>query len=110
MVVAQDEIGRVYTDSADNRVSAEAVLWGALQAQRNDFRRDQQFGRYRVDFYSEAAHLAVQIDRGERRGDETVRSRDLRLEALGIRVVHIPCTEVLKDVNSVIESLSPPSR
>ena len=105
MSVVQDGIGRIYADSSNNRVSALAMLWGALEARGTDFRRDQQFGRYHIDFYSPEARLAVQIDRGADRYDEIAKARDLRLEALGIRVMHIPPVEVLRDVANAVNTI-----
>jgi very-short-patch-repair endonuclease len=106
MVVAQDEIGRIYTDSNESRASAVAMLWGALEARGADFQRDHQFGRYKVDFYSQASHLAVQIDAVDNQQDDIARERDLRLEALGIRVIRIPSVAVLSDLGSVVRSIS----
>jgi very-short-patch-repair endonuclease len=108
MVVAQDEIGRIYTDSSESRVSAVAMLWGALEARGDSFQRDQQFGRYKVDFYSPDAHLAIQVDAGEGLRDEGSRQRDLRLQALGIRVVHIPSVAVLSDLSGAVKTITAP--
>jgi very-short-patch-repair endonuclease len=105
MSVVQDGIGRIYSDSSNNRESALAMLWGALQAHGTDFQRNQQFGRYHIDFYSQDARLAVQVDRGAARYDDVARARDLRLEALGIRMLHIPPVEVLRDINNAIETI-----
>ena len=109
MVVAQDEIGRIYTNSDESRASAVAMLWGALEARGEDFQRDHQFGRYRVDFYSPSSHLAVQVDAADSRRDDVARERDLRLEALGIRVMRVSSVAVLSDIGAVVKAINAPA-
>ena len=46
---------------------SEAVLWRALRANRFQglrFRRQHPFGPYILDFYCDAAKLAVEVDGG----------------------------------------------
>ncbi len=83
----------------------ERLLWNALRrSQRNGlhFRRQQIAGDFILDFYCDAARLAIELDgtshdlSGER--DE---SRDAELARLGIAVLRIPNDDLMKDPDSV---------
>lgn len=109
MHIAQDETGRIYTDSGDGEASASAAtqLWGALRSRRpggQSFERDQMLGRYPVDFYAREAKLAIQIQADEL-SESDARIRDVRLEALGIRVVRVSSVEVMRDVAAVVQAI-----
>ena len=81
------------------------MLWNALRrSQRNGlhFRRQQIAGDFILDFYCDAARLAIELDgtshdlSGER--DE---SRNAELLRLGIAVVRIANDDLMKDPDSV---------
>jgi very-short-patch-repair endonuclease len=81
------------------------MLWNAIRrSQRNGlhFRRQQIAGDFILDFYCDAARLAIELDgtshdlSGER--DE---SRDAELLRLGIAVVRIANDDLMKDPDSV---------
>lgn len=73
---------------------AERRLWAALRRSKAGglhFRRQQIVGKYVVDFYCDAARLAIELDGGphHHRGDSDLR-RDLDLERVGVAVIRIP--------------------
>ncbi|HET7460583.1 MAG TPA: endonuclease domain-containing protein [Longimicrobium sp.] len=88
---------------------AEAVLWKEFRDGRFDgvpIRRQHTVGRFILDFYAPAHHLAIEID-----GDihDAQQERDAaRTEALaerGIRVIRFRNDEVLGNLNAVLERL-----
>lgn len=73
---------------------AERLLWTVLrrnQAEGLHFRRQQVIGKYVVDFYCDAARLAIELDGAPHnmRADFDVR-RDAELERLGVSVIRMP--------------------
>ncbi len=87
---------------------AEERLWGALRGRRLDrikFRRQAPVGRYIADFVCAEAMLIVEID-GSQHADSTY---DLeRAEVLkqhGFRILRFWNDEVLRELNSVCETI-----
>jgi len=83
----------------------EAALWKALRGNKINglhFRRQQVVGKYIVDFYCEAARLAIELDGLSHvlRSDLDTR-RDAALSDLGIRVLRIPNHIILGDLDLV---------
>ncbi|MDB5691357.1 MAG: hypothetical protein JWO81_420 [Alphaproteobacteria bacterium] len=85
----------------------EVLLWRELRQRPEGFkfRRQHPAGPYVLDFYCEAARLAVEVD-GEAhdRGDmpERDNERDEWLRVAGIRSLRVPAREVLQDVEAVM--------
>ena len=89
---------------------AERALWEKLRGHRLDgfhFRRQQVVAGYIVDFYCDAARLAVEVD-GAVHLSQTERDadRDLILAAHGVRVVRFSNEEVLNDLPGVLARLA----
>ncbi len=88
----------------------EVLLWRHLKGDPEGikFRKQHPIGRYFLDFYVARLKLAIEIDgivhdMGDRpRRDE---KRDPFLRSLGIEVVRIPATEVLRSPEEVAEML-----
>jgi very-short-patch-repair endonuclease len=79
----------------------EAMLWRRIRGRQLDglyFRRQHPLGRYVLDFYCNAARLAVEID-GAYHADgdkpERDRERDAWCASQGIETLRIPALEVL---------------
>lgn len=73
---------------------AERLLWAILRRSRTNglhFRRQQVIGKYVVDFYCDAARLAIELDGEphEMRADHDFR-RDGELQQLGVSVIRMP--------------------
>jgi very-short-patch-repair endonuclease len=85
----------------------EVLLWRVLRARPGGFkfRRQHPAGRYVLDFYCEAAGLAVEVDgQAHERGTAPAfdAERDLWLRNAGIRTLRIPAVEVLADTEAVV--------
>jgi len=88
--------------------TAERILWAMLRRNALDgfhFRRQQVIEGFIVDFYCDAAKLAIELDgrvhEEQWRYDE---SRDAVIRRSGVRVLRIS-NEALHDVEAVIECL-----
>jgi very-short-patch-repair endonuclease len=88
--------------------TAERILWAMLRRNALDgfhFRRQQVIEGFIVDFYCDAAKLAIELDgrvhEEQWRYDE---SREAVLRRSGVRVLRIS-NEALHDVEAVIECL-----
>ena len=84
----------------------ELLLWDALRAGRAGLkiRRQHPLGPYILDFYCDAAKLAIEID-GEAHRDRQAADarRDGWLRSQGIRTLRIPAADVLRDPRATIE-------
>jgi len=90
---------------------AERIMWGLLRDRRLGgfkFRRQTPIEGYVVDFYCEAASLAVELD-GDQHGDvEAVdydRRRAERLREVRIRVIRFANREVLAHPQAVAATI-----
>ncbi|MDR3507555.1 MAG: endonuclease domain-containing protein [Caulobacteraceae bacterium] len=89
----------------------EVLLWDALRGRRLEglrFRRQHPIGPYCLDFYCEAARLAVEVDGYSHDvGDRP--ERDLRRDAWvaeqGVRTLRIPARDVLDDLDTVLTAI-----
>jgi very-short-patch-repair endonuclease len=72
------------------------------------FRRQHPFGGFILDFYCHDASLAIELDGsshsvGEQKAYDDVRTKEL--EGAGIRVLRFWNDDVLKDIESVLETI-----
>ena len=97
----------------------EVLLWDCLRHRRLEglrFRRQHPMGPFILDFCCEEARLAVEVD-GESHslGDRPERDvrRDAWLGRRGVKVVRLPASCVLKEMESalatILAALEPPS-
>lgn len=86
----------------------EQLLWDAVRAGRAGLkiRRQHPLGPYILDFYCDAAKLAVEID-GEAHRDRQAADvrRDAWLKSQGVRTLRIVATEVLRDLRGTVECI-----
>ena len=88
----------------------EARLWSALRAGKLEglkFRRQHPFGPYTLDFYCEAAKLAVEVDGfAHNTGDRPQRDarRDAWLAQQGVRTLRFAATGV-EDLDVVLQTI-----
>ena len=89
----------------------EVLLWGQLRGRRLGgarFRRQHPIGPYILDFYCEAARLAVEVDGEGHDHPDQIRHDARRTEWLalrGIEVWRIPAREVFENMDGVLEGL-----
>ena len=94
----------------------EVLLWQELRRLALEdlrFRRQHPFGPYILDFYCAEARLAVEVD-GESHNVADRPERDARrdawLERRGVRVLRLPATVVLRDMDSALLTILASSR
>ncbi len=90
---------------------AERLLWSRLrgkQLKELQVYRQRIIGNYIVDFYCPKAKLVIEVDGGQYHTDKGIEKdivRDRYLEKSGLRVLRFSDTEVLKDIEAVVESI-----
>ena len=104
----------------ENMTDAERHLWAKIrmkQLKGYQFYRQKPIGDYIVDFFCPMAKLVIEIDGSHHLVGETIeydRIRDDYLSSLGLRVLRFTNTDVLTDIETVVDSirgeipLSPP--
>jgi very-short-patch-repair endonuclease len=85
----------------------EVLLWQQLRLRPDGlkFRRQHPVGPYVLDFYCEAAMLAIEVDgEAHNRGIQPARdeTKDLWLREKGVEVLRIAAADVLGDMDSVL--------
>jgi very-short-patch-repair endonuclease len=89
----------------------EVILWQPIRGGRLEglqFRRQHPVGAYGLDFYCDAAKLAVEVDGAHHTlGDNPARDaeRDAWLAARGIETLRIPAVYVLADPRGPLASI-----
>jgi very-short-patch-repair endonuclease len=89
----------------------EVLLWRELRGQAVGglrFRRQHPIGPYVLDFYCEGARFGVEVDgEAHNRADRPERdqSRDAWLADQGIRILRLPATLVLSDMDSALATI-----
>jgi very-short-patch-repair endonuclease len=88
---------------------AERALWSALRQNRLDrfhFRRQQVIEGFIVDFYCDAAKLAIELDGTVHEGQlEYNQSRDKSISRRGVCVLRFS-NEAMRDSEAVIEFIN----
>ena len=87
----------------------EILIWERLRDRKYEglkFRRQVNIGPYIADFLCKQHRLIVEIDRGIHDGQkEYDQERDEYLHNRGYRVIRISNTEVLKNIDSVLQHI-----
>jgi len=90
---------------------AEEILWERLRDRQFlglKFRRQVPIGPYVADFYCHERKLVLELDGGiheeepQRAHDE---NRDSNLAALGFKILRFTNTELLQDLDSILEKV-----
>jgi very-short-patch-repair endonuclease len=93
------------------QTDAEQLLWLLLRNRRFcgfKFRRQHPLNAYILDFYCHDARLAIELDGGGHSADEQMAydaERTKELEKAGIKVLRFWNDEVLKKIETVLESI-----
>ncbi len=91
---------------------AEEFLWSCLrnrQLNEAKFRRQHQFGPYVLDFYCDAAKLAVECDGGVHDSEERRvldKKRDSYLRSQGVRVLRISNEDLLNKTEKILSTIA----
>ena len=97
-----------------DQTDAEQAFWARVRNSQfygMRFFRQYSVGPYILDFYCPAIKLAVELDGGQHALDENLEydaARSAYLNAHGIEVARFWNNEVLRDIESVLERLTPP--
>jgi len=91
---------------------SEIILWRVLRAKRFQglrFRRQHPFGPYILDFYCDAAKLAVEVDGGvhdheDRQIQDAI--RDDWIARRGVRTLRLPVRLVLDDTEAALRLIA----
>ncbi len=95
----------------NNMTDAEILLWSRLRMNQVNglrFYRQRIIAEYIVDFYCPKARLVIEVDGGQHFLESGARSdmkRDEILGKHGVKVIRYSDTEVLEDVDAVMESI-----
>ncbi|MEO9340103.1 DUF559 domain-containing protein [Mesorhizobium sp. SB112] len=87
---------------------AEGKLWQELRSRRLDgikFRRQAPVGRFVADFLCADAMLIIEIDGSQHADSVYDRERDAELKARGFRVLRFWNDDVLREMNSVCDTI-----
>jgi very-short-patch-repair endonuclease len=88
---------------------AEVILWSKLrmkQLKNFHFFRQKPISGYIVDFFCMKAKLVIEIDGGQHFSEDIInydQTRDKKLQSLGLKVLRFNNTEVLKNIDGVID-------
>ena len=95
-----------------SETEAEKILWLELKNRKCaglKFRRQHPFGRFVLDFYCLEKALAVEVDGGIHKNQDT-RENDIRrtkeLEDFGVRVIRFTNQEVIEDSEEVLKRIA----
>jgi len=91
---------------------AEILLWSKIKGKQlkgMQFYRQKTIGRYIADFYCASAKLVIEVDGGQHYTNDGRKSdaiRDAYMNSLGLQAVRFTDTDVLTNINGVIEHIS----
>ena len=95
----------------ENMTDAERRLWTKIrrkQLKGCQFYRQKPIGDYIVDFFCPRAKLIIEVDSGQHysdEGSEYDRIRNEHLRSLGLRVLRFTNTDVLTNLEGVVERI-----
>ena len=98
-------------DLRKNMTDAEKALWSKLRMKQLKglmFSRQKPLGGYIVDFYCHKAKLVIEVDGGQHFNDEAVENdkvRDEFMGSMGLTVLRFMNTDVLNNIDGVIEAI-----
>jgi very-short-patch-repair endonuclease len=88
---------------------AEKLLWSKLRMKQLKglmFSRQKPLGEYIADFYCHQAKLGIEVDGGQHFSDDSTeydKIRDEFIVSMGLTVLRFTNTDVLKNIDGVIE-------
>ncbi len=93
----------------NNMSLPEALLWNQLKRKKlrgYDFHRQKPIDNYIVDFFCPKLKLIVEVDGKVHidKGEDDF-TRQSRLESLGLKVLRFKASDIMKNLNDVIEAI-----
>ncbi|HNW99992.1 MAG TPA: endonuclease domain-containing protein [Candidatus Cloacimonadota bacterium] len=98
-------------DLRENQTEAERVLWSRLRNRRFrelKFNRQVSIGHYVADFYCAQKKLVIELDGSQHMEETAIEYDSIRTEYLnnlGIKVLRFSNTDILMNIDGVLESL-----
>jgi len=93
-----------------NATFAERLLWKYLRGRQlhgYQFMRQKPVDTYIVDFYCSKLHLVIEIDGLTHNGKQSYdKARDLRLNEIGLNVIHFDGHYVVNNIIHTLEMIS----
>jgi very-short-patch-repair endonuclease len=95
----------------NNMTDAERCLWSKIRARQINnlqFYRQKIIGNYIVDFYCPIAKLVIEVDGAQHYSEEGLKTdaiRDEYLKSRGLKVSRFTDTDVLTNIDGVVESI-----
>ncbi len=95
----------------ENMTDAERLLWAKIRVKQikgYQFYRQKPIGDYIVDFYCPKTKLVIEVDGSQHLSGEIIendRIRDEYMNSLGFRVLRFSNTDVLANIDGVVESI-----
>jgi very-short-patch-repair endonuclease len=111
MLSYNSDLKQLSRELRKNMTDAERRLWSKLrmrQLARFQFYRQRIIGNFIVDFFCPLAKLVIEVDGNRHSSGELVwadRKRDEYLKNLGLKVLRFLDTEVLNNIEGVIETI-----
>jgi len=92
-----------------NMTLPEVLLWNQLKGKKlgYDFHRQKPIGHYIADFYCPKLKLIIEVD-GQvhlEKGEYDMK-RQSKLESIGLHILRFTATDILKNLNDVIDSIA----
>ncbi len=93
-----------------NTTNSESFLWSKLRRKQLglQFYRQKPIGNFIVDFYGPKAKLVIELDGSQHLEENhlwTDKQRDEYLMSQGLQVLRFNNTEVLKNIEGVVETI-----
>jgi len=111
MLAYEKKLKPISRNLKSNMTDAEMMLWSKLRGKQlngSQFYRQKIIGRYIADFYCPKSKLVIEVDGGQHyseEGKEKDMKRDEYMMSAGISVIRFSDTEVLGNINAVLEKI-----
>lgn len=108
---ASPEIFKRARELRKTLTDTERVLWDCIKQDKLEglhFRRQHPLNKFIVDFYCHELSLVIELDGGIHLKDsvaERDEGREYELRRLGLNVLRFKNEEVIKNINSVLETI-----
>ena len=111
MLVYNNKLKPYSRELRKNMTDTETSLWSKVRRKKLEgcqFYRQRIIGEYIVDFYCHGAKLIIEVDGSQHYTEEMIRAdkkRDEYLKNSGLKVLRFTDTEVLKNIDGVVETI-----
>ncbi len=112
MIPYNPNLKQIARQLRENMTDAERHLWTKIrlkQLKGYQFYRQKPIGGYIVDFYCARARLVIEVDGSQHfyeETDEKDKARDEYLTGLDLRVLRFSNSDVLMNIEGVVERIS----